>query len=269
MSSVVQFAQADYAKALAAFPNPDPAAVQRLSDYTGIAPMVLTSWEGLNVSDSDNRGRLRFLTKLLRDEGKELGAYDGRVAGIGTGIVADIDPLSGGNDPTMTAVNGAYTAMWNTYLEDGLGFTCASSFTDLNDQVFKNWDFGHIDPTGAQKGKDVNGNIVLYTAGDLAATMALNVDLKVLSVNGYFDSVTPFSQTTMDLENMPLTDPSVRKNLTVRYYPSGHMVYLDGNSRTALKAELAAFYASTVSDRPAVERIRGLQSVRREHLRPT
>jgi carboxypeptidase C (cathepsin A) len=269
MSSVVQFAQADYAKALAAFPNPDPAAVQRLSDYTGIAPMVLTSWEGLNVSDSDNRGRLRFLTTLLRDEGKELGAYDGRVAGIGTGIVADIDPLSGGNDPTMTAVNGAYTAMWNTYLEDGLGFTCASSFTDLNDQVFKNWDFGHIDPTGAQKGKDVNGNIVLYTAGDLAATMALNVDLKVLSVNGYFDSVTPFSQTTMDLENMPLTDPSVRKNLTVRYYPSGHMVYLDGNSRTALKAELAAFYASTVSDRPAVERIRGLQSVRREHLRPT
>jgi hypothetical protein len=41
------------------------------------------------------------------------------------------------------------------------------------------------------------------------------------------------------------------------------MVYLDGSSRTALKADLAAFYDSTVSDRPAVERIRALQPSRR------
>jgi carboxypeptidase C (cathepsin A) len=71
--------------------------------------------------------------------------------------------------------------------------------------------------------------------------------------------VTPFSQTVTDLQNMPLADPAVRRNLTVRFYPSGHMVYLDGNSRTALKADLAALYDSTVSDRPAVERIRAMQ----------
>lgn len=259
MNAVVPFAQNDYAKALAAFPNADPAAVQTLSDYTGIAAIVLTSWEGLNVADANAQGTLHFLTTLMRPEGKVLGAYDGRVLGIGTGIAAAVSPLSGGNDATMTAVGGAYTAMWNSYLNDGLKFTSTSSFTDLNDQAFGNWDFGHIDPTGAQKGKDVNGNIVLYTAGDLAATMALNVDLKVLSANGYFDSVTPFSQTTTDLVAMPLSDPTVRKNLTTRYYPSGHMVYLDGNSRTALKADLAAFYDSTVSDRPAVQRIRALQ----------
>jgi carboxypeptidase C (cathepsin A) len=263
MSVVVPFAQRDYARALAAFPDADPATVQTLSSYTGISPTVLTSWEGLNVADTDSRGTLHFLTALMRAEGKVLGAYDGRVLGIDTGIAAAIDPLSGGNDATMTAVNGAYTAMWNSYLNDGLRFTSTSSFTDLNDQTFRNWDFGHVDPTGAQKGKDVDGNVVLYTAGDLAATMALNVDLKVLSANGYFDSVTPFSQTTTDLQRMPLTDPTARKNLTVRYYPSGHMVYLDGNSRTALKADLATFYDSTVSDRRAVERIRALQLVRR------
>ena len=172
-----------------------------------------------------------------------------------------VDPLSGGNDPTVTAVNGAYTAAWNSYLADELKFTSTSSFTDLNDQAFVNWDFGHIDPTGAQQGKDVNGNIVLYTAGDLAAVMALNPDLKVLSANGYFDSVTPFSQTATDLVNMPLSDPQIRKNLTVKDYPSGHMIYLDGNSRTALKADLAALYDTTVTDRPAVERIRALQRV--------
>ncbi len=263
MSVVVPFAQRDYARALAAFPDADPATVQTLSSYTGISPTVLTSWDGLNVADTDSRGTLHFLTALMRAEGRVLGAYDGRVLGIDTGIAAAVDPLSGGNDATMTAVNGAYTAMWNSYLNDGLRFTSTSAFTDLNRQTFLNWDFGHVDPTGAQKGKDVDGNVVLYTAGDLAATMALNVDLKVLSANGYFDSVTPFSQTAADLQRMPLIDPSVRKNLTVRHYPSGHMVYLDGSSRTALKADLAAFYDGTAGDRQAVERIRALQLVRR------
>ena len=39
------------------------------------------------------------------------------------------------------------------------------------------------------------------TAGDLAATMSLNVDLKVFSANGYYDFVTPFYQTMLDLYN--------------------------------------------------------------------
>ena len=40
------------------------------------------------------------------------------------------------------------------------------------------------------------------------------------------------------------------------------MIYLNGDSRTALKADLAAFYQSTVSDRPAVARILALQRPR-------
>ena len=263
MGAVVRFARNDYAKALAAFPNADPTTVRTLSEYTGIPEIVLTSWEGLNVADASSVGTLHFLTTLMRAEGRVLGAYDGRVLGVDTGIAAAISPLSGGNDATMTAVNGAYTATWNSYLNDGLRFTSTSAFTDLNDQAFANWDFSHVDPTGAQKGRDVNGSVVLYTAGDLAALMALNVDLKVLSANGYFDSVTPFSQTVTDLENMPLTDPAVRRNLTIRFYPSGHMAYLDGGSRTALKADLAAFYDSAVGDRPAVDRIRAMQLARR------
>jgi carboxypeptidase C (cathepsin A) len=263
MNAVVPFAQNQYAALLADFPKVDQKTVQTLSSYTGIEPIVLTSWEGFNVSDTNALGTLHFLTTLLQSEGKVLGAYDGRVTGVETGIAATINPLSGGNDATMTAVNGVYTTMWNAYLEDGLKFTSTSSFTDLNDQAFLNWDFGHIDPTGAQKGKDADGNIVLYTAGDLAAVMSLNVDLKVLSANGYFDSVTPFAQTTSDLQNMPLQDASVRKNLTMKYYPSGHMAYLDGKTRTELKADLAALYDSTTSNQSAVTRIRALQARKR------
>src|SRR6202008_1321693 len=114
--------------------------------------------------------------------------------------------------------------------------------------------------TGAQKGGDAKGNAILYTAGDLAAVMALNVDLKGLSANGFYDFVTPFYRTVMELPQMPLVSPQVRQNLSARFYPSGHMVYLDGGSRTALKADLAKMYEQTVSDTQALGRIRALQA---------
>jgi carboxypeptidase C (cathepsin A) len=264
-AQVAQFSRTDYAAALAKFPNAkDPsitAALNTLSQYTGIDTQTLTSWS-LDIAAYDNRGNSLFLTTLLKDKGVALGAYDGRVTAIDTGIAGNIDPNSGGNDPTMTAVTGVYTAMWNSYLNEQLKFRSNSSFTDLNDQAFQNWNFSHIDPTGAQKGVDAQGNVILYTAGDLAAVMALNPDLRVLSANGYYDFVTPFYQTVIDLQKMPLADQKVRDNLSARFYPSGHMIYLDNASRTALKADLAKLYQSAVTDRPAVARIRALQSMR-------
>jgi len=92
--------------------------------------------------------------------------------------------------------------------------------------------------------------------------MALNVDLKVLSANGFYDFVTPFYQTVIDLQQMPLVSPQVRQNLSARFYPSGHMVYLDGGSRTALKADLTKMYDAAVSNPAALSRIRDLQARR-------
>ncbi len=258
VEEVAQFARTDYLAALRKFPQTDDATVEKLAEYTGIDKTTLLAWS-LDIAGYDSRGNSLFLTTLLKSKGVALGAYDGRVTAIDTGIAGQIDPNSGGNDPTMTAVTGVYTTMWNEYLNEQLKYTSNSAFTDLNDQTFKNWDFSHTDPTGAEKGKDAQGNVILYTAGDLAAVMALNVDLKVLSANGLYDFVTPFYQTVLDLQQMPLLEASVRKNLSARFYPSGHMVYLDGGSRTALKADLAAMYESTTADKPAMARIRTLQ----------
>ncbi|MBP0594434.1 peptidase S1 [Paraburkholderia sp. LEh10] len=260
VEEVAQFARTDYLNALRKFPTTDNAVVEKLSEYTGIDKTTLLAWS-LDIAGYDSRGNSLFLTTLLKSKGLALGAYDGRVTAIETGIAGKIDPNSGGNDPTMTAVTGVYTTMWNVYLNEQLKFTSNSAFTDLNDQAFKYWDFSHIDPTGEQKGIDSKGNIILYTAGDLAAVMALNVDLKVLSANGFYDFVTPFYQTVLDLQQMPLLSQQVRDNLSARFYPSGHMVYLDGGSRTALKADLAAMYESTVSNTEALGRVRALQAL--------
>ncbi|MFF3566406.1 S10 family peptidase [Nocardia jiangxiensis] len=240
-----KFASGDYAAALQAFPKADPAAVTKLSEYTGIDVTTLTSWK-LVVG-------YQFPTTLLQDRKLALGAYDGRVTAIDSGIAGKLDPAAGSNDPTMAAVSGVYTAMWNSYLNEQLKFTSNSEYTDLNNQVFEHWDFSHTDPTGAKQTGPLN------TAADLAALMAINVDLRVLSANGFYDFVTPCYRTVLDLQQMPLDNAEVRKNLTIRFYPSGHMVYLDGNSRTALKQDLTQLYDAATADTAAVNRILTLQ----------
>ncbi|WP_244829307.1 S10 family peptidase [Caballeronia sp. TF1N1] len=260
---VAEFSRSDYLNALRKFPQTDDEVVEKLSEYTGIDKVTLLAWS-LDIAAYDSRGNSLFLTTLLKSKGESLGSYDGRVTAISTGIAGKIDPNSGGNDPTMTAVSGVYTTMWNSYLNEQLKFTSTSSFTDLNDQAFLNWDFKHTDPTGEQKGLDSKGNVVLYTAGDLAAVMALNVDLKVLSANGLYDFVTPFYQTIIDLQQMPLINSVVRQNLSAAFYPSGHMVYLDGASRTQLKADLAKMYNEATSNYAAMTRIISLQKVTAE-----
>ena len=255
MKEVEQFARGPYASAAVAFPKVDPEVLQALSNILGIPPVVLKYWQ----LDLAAGGGTTFLTSLLQDEGVAIGAYDGRVTAEDTGIAGSIDPNSGGNDPTMTAVGGVYTAMWNVYFNDELQFTSTSPFMDMNDQAFLNWDFGHVDPTGAQTG----GIDRLYTAGDLAAAMALNPYLKVFSANGYYDAVTPFFQTILNFENMPLSDPHARNNLTIHNYPSGHMVYLDNESRSSMRADLAAFYEGTRAYSPAVAARRAPQETGR------
>ena len=242
---VIPFARSQYKSVQTRYAQTrevEPKVLKLLSDMLGINPVLLENWQ-LDVS---TQGGTAFLTSLLQHEGRAVGSYDGRVSAVDTGIAGSVDPNSGGNDPTMTAVGGVYTAMWNVYLNEELEYTSTSPFTELNDQAFANWNFGHVDPTGAEKG----GPNSLYTAGDLAASMALNPYLKVFVANGYYDAVTPFLQTILDLEEMPLVNEQSRDNLTLQYYESGHMVYLDDASRVKMKNELATFYDDAAAPRP-------------------
>ncbi len=156
----------------------------------------------------------------------------------------DKNDRTGANDPTMTAVGGVYTAMWNMYLNEELKYTSTSPFLDVNDKI--DWNFDHVDPTG----KKQKGGQGLYTAGDLAASMELNSYLKVFCANGYYDAVTPFFQTKLDLEEMPIGNKKSRDkktrdktphNLVFHTYRSGHMICLDKDSRSQMKEDLGAF----------------------------
>jgi len=119
MSTVEKFARGPYARAQAAYPRIDREVLETLSQMVGIPPEVLIYWQ-LDPATGD---ATIFLTSLLLSDGVAVGVYDGRVTAVDTGIAGSIDPNSGSNDPTITAVGGVYTAMWNVYLNEELEYT--------------------------------------------------------------------------------------------------------------------------------------------------
>src|SRR6516164_5994048 len=219
MTTVENFALGPYAQAKAAYPQIDREVLKTLSEIVGIPPEVLVYWQ----LDPAIGGATVFLTSLLLSDGIALGIYDGRVTAVDTGIAGSVDPNSVGDH------NGRRRRLHShveRLFERRAQIYVNSPFVDLNDQAFLNWNFAHINTTGAQQG----GEATLYTAGDLAPSMALNPYLKVFSANGYYDAVTPFFQTILNFQRIPLVDSHAKNNLTVRNYPSGDMIYLDNES---------------------------------------
>jgi len=77
--------------------------------------------------------------------------------------------------------------------------------------------------------------------------MRTNPYLKVLSLNGYYDMATPYFGTEYDLNHMML-EPAQQHNLEFRYYPSGHMVYLNPDALHQMRLDVQGFINEAVAE---------------------
>ncbi|MGA9342320.1 MAG: peptidase S10 [Rhodanobacteraceae bacterium] len=230
LDDVRAFAQGPYAQALAKgqdLPKAEEDAIaEKMHGFIGLSVEYLED-ANLRVDAS------RFRKELLRGERRTLGRYDARYEGIDVDAAGERPEY----DASDTAISDAFTAAFHSYLADQLHYTSDLHYRTTAYDVIKDWDWKHKEPDSRRPQR------VPYVAGDLARAMRENPALKVLSANGYFDLATPFFQTEYALSHMEL-DPSLRKNLEFRYYPSGHMVYLNVDAQKQFKQDLAAFYDS-------------------------
>ncbi len=154
-----------------------------------------------------------------------LGVYDGRMAAaVGSALDAQ-------DDPSNSFVEPGFTAAIKTVLPDVLGFTTPSTYV-LSSDAINTWDFSH----GGRSLPDV--------VPDLSAAISLDPALKILFLGGDHDLITPFHQAELDVARLGTGAP-----VALHFHPGGHMTYLDDGSRPLMKAELAAFYASTLGAR--------------------
>lgn len=229
LDEVREFALGEYAAALAKGSHLETAerdaVVAKLHRYTAMPEDFLRQAD-LRIAPE------RFQKELLRGERRTVGRLDARFLGIDHDAAGEYPE----SDAADSAFAAAFVAAWNAYAAGDLRYETDDLYKPTNyGEVGRSWDEQH---GGGRFGR---GAPMPDVAEDLRRAMSANPGLKVFFANGYFDFATPFFETEYTVSHMGL-DPSLEKNLTWGYYPSGHMIYIHPDARKQLKEDLAKFY---------------------------
>jgi carboxypeptidase C (cathepsin A) len=227
-----KFAQTEYAPALmrgsklSAAEKADMA--KKLSRYTGLSEDYLIK--------ADLRVKLgQFMEELQRNKGLATGRLDSRY----TGFIYDLLGEFAESDPQSSAVTGAFTAAFNTYIREDLKFSQERNYHAISEGVGSNWDWKH--QTGRGRGFFPGSPNV---EGDLVQALLSNPHLQVQVENGYYDMATPFFATEYTMDHLGLPE-QLQKNIRLDYYDAGHMMYLRDEDLAKLKANIANLIDST------------------------
>lgn len=231
LREVEQFALTDYASALMQGSRLDAATRQkiaeRLSAYTGLSPDYILK-SNLRVSGG------QFSQQLQLSSGLTTGRIDTRFSGPAIDVLSKEPDY----DPNLSGIGAAYIAAWNDYARGTLKFPGENGFK-IFAGVGGKWDMAH-----AQPGRRASSGEATNVMPDLAVAMKENPTLKVLNMGGYYDLATPYFQGHYELDHLPIPD-SLRGNIEHKFWPAGHMVYLNENTLDELHDTAADFIRRT------------------------
>lgn len=197
-------------------PSQRSAAVRKLAGLTGLSREY--------VDRADLRiEHLRFFTELLRGRGRTVGRLDGRFSGWDKDRVSELLD----RDPSYTAIHGPYSAAFNHYVREELGFESDLPYEILTDKV-RPWSYKEFE--------DRSVSVV----SRLSAAMRTNPHLRVHVACGYHDGATPYAAAEHTLAHLHIPD-ELQANIEVRYYEAGHMMYVHEPSRVQQSKDLATF----------------------------
>ena len=235
LKEVEHFATGDYARALQAGSELDPAqreaVAEKLSRYIGL-PVAYILKSDLRVNGG------QFERNLLDAEGQTTGRLDTRFSG------PSMDPLSreADYDPQSAAISSAYVSAFNDYTRKTLNFGEGKTYKAETD-VGRFWTFDHTPP-----GQGTPASGILNVMPDLASAMKYNPQLKVMVNGGYYDLATPYYEGWYEMHHMPMP-AKLQSNIEYHYYQSGHMVYAHEASLKELHDNVAAFIQRTEGGR--------------------
>ena len=225
LKEVEKFASGDYTLALgrgSSLPAKERSRIAtELSRFTGLSVEYIVR-SNLRIEI------FRFTKELLRNKNRTAGRLDSRFTGIDRDSAGENFEF----DPSMAAITGPYTATLYDYVRGELNFESDLPYEILNGKVWP-WSYAQ------------NENNYVDVAETLRKSMSSNPFLKVHVANGYFDLATPYYATRYTFDHLGL-DSSLQDNITMSYYPAGHMMYIHMPSLIALKKNLEIFIKSAI-----------------------
>jgi carboxypeptidase C (cathepsin A) len=191
------------------------------ASFSGLDVPYLLS-KRLRIMPSD------FRVRLLADRGLALGHYDARYVLPLAGSLGD--PVA--DDPAMGLYSAPYIGAFNHYIRDDLGIDIDDDYIVI-DWVNVNLKWNQ---SGAGKGD---------AGADLAAVMRRNPDLRMMSIQGWFDLFGPVGTIEYGIaqRNLP------KDRVTAKNYLSGHMPYV-GEAGPIMADDLKSFILSASNPAP-------------------
>ncbi|MEZ5040446.1 MAG: hypothetical protein R2828_11150 [Saprospiraceae bacterium] len=201
---------------------------ERLAAFSGLTTDVWLRAD-LRITNSE------FFQELKRTEGQTVGRLDSRYTGINQDLLSQFAD----HDPQSTAISPAYIAAFRDYFYNDLKVDKKLAYVTTAGQRkgFK-WDWHH------QGNIAWNAQVAINTAIDMATTMSQNPNVKVLILNGYYDIATVFYGVEHTINHMGLT-PEIKKNIIMKYYEAGHMMYTHQPSLEKFREDVSSFIIST------------------------
>jgi carboxypeptidase C (cathepsin A) len=195
--------------------------IDKLARYTGLDKGYIDN-ANLRIDNS------RFSKELLRSEKRTVGRLDSRFKGMDVSGISERPDF----DPSNSAIRPPYTATFYNYVRTELGYKSDLEYYILGGGVGR-WDWG------------VNNNYA-DTSDALRSAFAKNPFMKVFVGFGYYDFATPYFAAEYTLTHMGI-DPSLRGNITRKYYEAGHMMYIDKKALVQLKQDVSSFIQSSIA----------------------
>jgi len=192
------------------------AMAEKLARYTGLpAKFILAA--NLRVDSG------RFRKELLRDQRLMVGRLDGRFTGLDADAAGERQEF----DPSNTALQGAYTALFQDYVKNDLKWD-----SDL-----------HYPTSGNVRPWTYVQNRYMDETDALRQTMAKNPFVKVFVACGYYDMATYVGGAEFNFSHLAY-DRQVTNRVSFGYYEAGHMIYIRPSAHKALKQDVAKFIRS-------------------------
>ncbi|TRX58876.1 carboxypeptidase [Fulvivirga sp. M361] len=232
LKGVRSFTENEYAPALLKgdqlSPQEKGSVAQKLADLSGLDKSYWLKAD-LRVKNHE------YFQELLRDEGLTVGRLDARF----TGKNEDLLSQSAITDPQSDAISPPYISAYKDYLYNDLKVRKDLTYTTSTGsrKDFK-WDWGH-------SGNVIwNAQVSVSTLPDMTSAMKRNPNLKILILNGYYDLATVFYGVEYSINHMGL-EPELKKNIIMKYYEAGHMMYTHKPSMQQFKNDVDEFIDQT------------------------
>jgi carboxypeptidase C (cathepsin A) len=199
---------------------------EQLHNYTGLSAEYL-KYANLRVTE------ISFAHELLKSQRKTVGRLDGRFVG------PTWDPLSkdADYDPQSSAISAAYAGAFLDYYHGDLKAGTGSTYRTTNFAIGDKWKWTHHTAIGDQP--------MVNTGVDLAEALVKDPALRVLVLNGYYDLATPFAATEYVMTHLGIP-PELSQHIAMKYYPAGHMMYVNPPSLAKMKTDVDTFLDATM-----------------------